>query len=381
MRTRLLVESAAESTRIVGPSPLDLDTASPLDILLHHFAAFIWASSLSIKAPYFFILRGNCKKGLLRHLGMSPKMYSALLLALEWMTFRSDVGACFTPTCVARDLVSKPEHNLQGPASKPNIGVSEFLHVQVLASACKYHNGNIKNPSKKISTYALRIGAYGDGDSRAIIRAADEINQGGEPPEFCTNLRTHQRRFIFAIKHLLEPYYEDKRLPEVERWVNIDDLAENTLPITTSPNPKPNPYSNTFLVSPSPTQHTPRTHHDSVDEHTHYAEACEDACDGEVEFSVADDVSYRGGFDGDETALEPEENCKMEEFPLLSRLNLAMFGASKNVNSMSSFDMCRVNRDNVLRELVQLKGKMDEPLQFESLNSRTVSKLLHRPPS
>lgn len=62
-------------------------TAPPNEILQStliartHLAEFIKRSSDAISSPWFFLIRGNCMKGLLRHMGLTPTTYSALLLA------------------------------------------------------------------------------------------------------------------------------------------------------------------------------------------------------------------------------------------------------------------------------------------------------------
>jgi len=54
------------------------------------FAEFIKWSAAVIGQPYFFVVSGNCKKGLLHHMGMSPKFFFALLLATNFIRFGSN---------------------------------------------------------------------------------------------------------------------------------------------------------------------------------------------------------------------------------------------------------------------------------------------------
>ena len=68
---------------------------------------------------------------------------------------------------------------------------------------------------------------------------------------------------------------------------------------------------------------------------------------------------------------------RLVEFPLISRLKLPLFALSNE--SMERIDLSRMNRDNLLREIVQLKDKFKEPLQYESIDSRTISTLLNFP--
>ena len=74
----------AARTPAVGPAQVDASATSQQKAS-YLLANFIWSSALSISAPFCFMLRGNCKNGLLRHLGVSPKMYGALLLSLGWI--------------------------------------------------------------------------------------------------------------------------------------------------------------------------------------------------------------------------------------------------------------------------------------------------------
>ena len=127
---------------------------------------------------------------------MTPKMHSALLLALGWVSVRAGDEVRFSQQTVLNTCIDRPQYNLRGPANRPNTGVSECLPVRVFVRSCKYHDGNPNTCAKEVCTHSLRIGAYGEGDNRAVIRAAEEINKGGDPPDFSCNLRTFQRSFV-----------------------------------------------------------------------------------------------------------------------------------------------------------------------------------------
>ena len=81
-----------------------------------------------------------------------------------------------------------------------------------------------------------------------------------------------------------------------------------------------------------------------------------------------------GGFDGDLDGSFVEEEGEADksnsDFPLLSRLELPVFMRPRED---TSFDKGKVYRQNVLREIVELKEEYSEPLSFEGVNSRVQS--------
>ena len=71
-----------------------------------------------------------------------------------------------------------------------------------------------------------------------------------------------------------------------------------------------------------------------------------------------DDDSYGGGFEGDDDSLHDDDGNAngagqpLVEFPLISLLTLPLFTPSNE--SMERIDLSRMNRDNLIREIVQL---------------------------
>ena len=69
--------------------------------------------------------------------------------------------------------------------------------------------------------------------------------------------------------------------------------------------------------------------------------------------------SYGGGFEGDDNSLHGNDgnvngaSQPLDEFPLTFWLRLPLFAPSNK--SMKGIDLGRMNRDNLLREIVQLK--------------------------
>ena len=154
-------------------------------------AKFISSSARIISEPFFFSLRGNCKKGLLRHLGLSPKVYTALLLALDWVEFNKK-GVKGLRSNIRSTFFDNASLNLRGAGDKPNSGISEILSIKVPAQSCMQHTGNLSNCNKNIHTHAIRIGAYGTGFDNVVIRASEEISGDRPPPTFANSQRTIQ---------------------------------------------------------------------------------------------------------------------------------------------------------------------------------------------
>ena len=82
-------------------------------------ASFIQRSADMIGQPFFFVLRGNCKQGLLRHMGLSPRLYAALLMAANLVSFKGD------QVRVRQDdlnggFIDDPSYGLRGPTGRPN---------------------------------------------------------------------------------------------------------------------------------------------------------------------------------------------------------------------------------------------------------------------
>ena len=113
-----------------GPAEIIDPGTSPEQRVKYLLAKFISSSARIISEPFFFSLRGNCKKGLLRHLGLSPKVYAALLLALDWVEFNKK-GVKGLRSNIQSTFFDNASLNLRGADDKPNSGISEIISIKV----------------------------------------------------------------------------------------------------------------------------------------------------------------------------------------------------------------------------------------------------------
>ena len=67
--------------------------------------------------PFCFVLWGNCKKGLMRHMSLSPLRFSDLLLALGFIEFKGDKIE-FKCTCCKEYFCNSSVYGLLGPPDK-----------------------------------------------------------------------------------------------------------------------------------------------------------------------------------------------------------------------------------------------------------------------
>ena len=73
-------------------------------------------------------MRGNCKKGMLLHMGMTPVYYSALLMADGLIRFKGST-VCFLRDECKESFFGNNQYGLLGPTDKQNNDVSEFTTV------------------------------------------------------------------------------------------------------------------------------------------------------------------------------------------------------------------------------------------------------------
>ncbi|KAL7548721.1 hypothetical protein ACHAWF_011993 [Thalassiosira exigua] len=339
-------------------------------------ANFISKRADMVNYPWFFTLQGNCMKSIVRQLGVTPKYYAAWLLAANFVFCRKlgsgEFKVCWRNDAFQDEFMNNLEFGLRGPSAKPNNGPSEYSSVQVLVEALKDHDNVVPDPSgPKIDLYVLRIGRYGD---EVIEDPAGEINRGIRPPPFDDKMRRLQRAFHLEMRHVVSLFLNDERLPVVTKWVEVPQLKEK---------PRPRGPKLPSPMKPVPTTPARAQHADMGAAVTPSPDKDEALKTPEDDESISDDDSYGGGFDGDEDLVDEDEEGgveaegKSKDFPLLSHLhnNLPLFADTK----FSGFDLGKVSRSNLLREVVALCDKFDEPLQFESDNSRFVSRLLNVP--
>ena len=98
----------------------------------------------------------------------------------------------------------------------------------------------------------------------------------------------------------------------------------------------------------------------------------------EEEGNPVDDL-FGCGFDGDVMTGWGDIERTDLKFPLISGIDLPIFGASDKAQVLSGFDMCSANCDNLLCEIMLPKDSLDEPLEYESTNFCLVSTLLRVP--
>ena len=52
------------------------------------YAQFIKHTASAVQHPFFFIVSGNCKRGMICHMVMNPLYYSSLLMTTELIRFK-----------------------------------------------------------------------------------------------------------------------------------------------------------------------------------------------------------------------------------------------------------------------------------------------------
>ena len=216
------------------------------------FAEFIRRYGEKVNSPCFYSIRGNCMKGVLRHLGVTPKYFAAFLLAACFVVVRNrkEGSEVRWQNDVFRDeFMNAAEFGLRGPADKPNAGPSEYLQCQVLRDALKEHDGVVDPKGAKIFVYVIRMGKYTDSER---IDPAVEINRGAPPPPFIPSIRSLQRWFTLQSIYLVAPFLKDERLLAVQRWLEMEELREQSRP---RPSPTMSPTQTLVgnsTVTPSP---------------------------------------------------------------------------------------------------------------------------------
>ena len=125
-------------------------------------------------------MRGNYKKGVLRHTGMTPLYYIALLMATGLIIFKGGT-ICFLRDECKDSFFGNNQNGLLGPLLTKNNAVSELSPVRVLVNLCKYQRGPIDKTGGQMDNFAIPIGSY---DEHQKIVTAKEINRNTSPPYF-----------------------------------------------------------------------------------------------------------------------------------------------------------------------------------------------------
>ena len=160
----------------------------PGGAILYVVGAIHQAFSSGHSTSILFIVRGNCKKGMLRHMGMTPLYYSALLMAAGLIRFKGST-VCFQRDECSDSFFGSSQYGLLGPSDKPNNGASEFPPVRVLANSFKYQHGPLDKTSEEVKNFVIQIGSY---DEHQNIVAAEKINKNTSPPDFHHKLHVIQ---------------------------------------------------------------------------------------------------------------------------------------------------------------------------------------------
>ena len=145
-------------------------------------------------------------KGLLRHMGVTPKYFAEFLLAAAFVTIwnssdgTNDKTVRFQRTEFKEAFIKNAEYGLCGPPEKPNSGVAEATIVDVLRDALKERDGAIDLDGPTVRIIAIRVGKY---ESTGMIDDAEESNRGLAVPEFDPQLCTMQRCFTSISEDIM----------------------------------------------------------------------------------------------------------------------------------------------------------------------------------
>ena len=105
-------------------------------IISSHFAGFIKRSSEAISFSWFLTIRGNCMKGLLRHMGLTPTTYhSAFLLVANLIEIRIRGEDIWVVKNKWKIFLER--YDLLGPLGKKNFGYFEFTEGRIIIDRIK----------------------------------------------------------------------------------------------------------------------------------------------------------------------------------------------------------------------------------------------------
>jgi len=362
-----------------------------------------------ITKAWYNTLRGNCAMSINRLLGLSPRSYAALLLASDFVSIgkRSNVQV---NTTALKEWTKKDHYGLGGDRR----GCAEHTQSNVVLQ-------NI-NPTaekgKKKDHHLIRIGYYYE-EGETIV-ASKAINDGATPPPLTHRLRTIQRWFSLNIRDIISKQYQNEKLEQIEEWVRakelgLDDQITYSYNLEPRKDTKQSPVANAAVPLITPTTTAAQTkdadgdngegtrkydmgpnYQDAIPKmtkdktkHEMTQDAVLDILDRyglQVKFNDSPendvDVDYYSDEEDDddeesyieEQAEGTEYNDDFEDdYPLLSQIAMPIFDLDY-ANPMNKLT-AKFNRQNMLRELTTLMQSYDEPLTFESLNSRGTTLL------
>ena len=175
-------------------------------------ALFIAHSSAALAHPYFYLIRTNTKWSLCLLSGLSPAIYSALLLECELVSVRTSRDGSKTVRLAREkwiDLLNR--HGLRGVDA-------EYTDGQINHSAIfDHHDDAVAEGMFTRRMPLLRVGKVRPGKSPPSNTA---INRGDEPPRLSHAMRDVKMRLIESTMSLLvvnEAERED--VSAVEQWV------------------------------------------------------------------------------------------------------------------------------------------------------------------
>ncbi len=271
---------------------------------------------------------------------------------------------------------------------------------------------------KKKDHHLIRIGYYYE-EGETIV-ASKSINDGATPPPLTHRLRTIQRWFSLNIRDIISKQYQNEKLEQIEEWVRakelgLDDQITYSYNLEPRKDTKQSPVANAAVPLITPTTTAAQTkdadgdngegtrkydmgpnYQDAIPKmtkdktkHEMTQDAVLDILDRyglQVKFNDSPendvDVDYYSDEEDDddeesyieEQAEGTEYNDDFEDdYPLLSQIAMPIFDLDY-ANPMNKLT-AKFNRQNMLRELTTLMQSYDEPLTFESLNSRGTTLL------
>jgi len=210
-------------------------------------ASFIAQSSVALAHPYFYLIQTNTKWSLCLLSGLSPAIYSALLLECELVSVRTSRDGSKTVQLAREkwiDLLN--QHGLRGVDA-------EYTDGQINHSAIFDHRDDAVAEGMFTRRMPLhRVGKVRLGKSPPSNTA---INRGDEPPRLSHAMRDVKMRLIESTTSLLvvnEAERED--VSAVEQWVMMtpkNEAEDKISPIKMKCNPDPE------SPDPAPTPSTP----------------------------------------------------------------------------------------------------------------------------
>lgn len=175
-------------------------------------AAFIAQASAALANPYFYLMRTNTKWSLCLLSGLSPTIYSALLLKCDLVSIRTSRDGSKSVRLAREKLIEFiNQYGLRGDA--------EYTDGQINHSAIfDHHDDAVAEGTFTRRMPLLRVGKVRPGKSPPSNTA---INRGDEPPRITHAMRDVKMMLAEATMSLMLIVDEAKRedVSAVEQWV------------------------------------------------------------------------------------------------------------------------------------------------------------------